>query len=222
MAPRGAGHNSLGGADMKSIKNIWRKLAGKGYYIALVLCAVAIGITGYLYYRSSKTPEPVLQNNPTDSTDVPVLSPDSPVDAPVTQTLQTARPLTGETITDHSVDRLCYNPTTRDWRTHAGIDIAAQEGTPVCAAADGVVYTTYRDDLLGTTVVIRHDGGYLTTYANLSAETAVTPGQTVTLGQTIGYVGSSAIVETALGDHLHFSVTCNDQWLDPTAFFQLG
>ena len=207
---------------MKSIKNIWRKLAGKGYYIALILCAAAIGITGYLYYRNTKTPEPALQDVPTQATDVPVLSPDSPSDITVQEPLRTGLPLSGETITAHSVDRLCYNPTTRDWRTHAGIDIAAEEGTAVQAAADGVVYTTYRDDLLGTTVVIRHDGGYLTTYANLSAETAVTPGQSVKLGQTIGHVGKSAIVETALGDHLHFSVTCNDQWMDPTAFFELG
>jgi len=207
---------------MKSIKNIWRKLAGKGYYIALALCAVAIGVTGYLYYRSSDTPDPALQNPPTEATDLPVLSPDSPADTVVPEPLQTCRPLSGETITHHSVDRLCYNPTTRDWRTHAGIDIAATEGTEVCAAADGVVYSIYRDDRLGTTVVLRHDGGYLTTYASLAAETAVTPGQSVKLGQTIGYVGSSAIVETALGDHLHFSVSCNDQWMDPTAFFQLG
>lgn len=205
---------------MKSMKNIWRKLAGKGYYIALCLCAVAIGLTGLLYYRSSTKPEDTLQNLPTDPTDVPVLSPDSTDDMP--EALRTGLPLSGETVTQHSVNRLCYNPTTRDWRTHAGIDIAAAEGSPVCAAADGVVYSTYRDDRLGTTVVIRHDGGYLTTYSSLSDQTTVTPGQTVKLGQTIGYVGSSAIVETALGDHLHFSVTCNDQWMDPAAFFQLG
>ena len=207
---------------MKSIKNIWRKLAGKGYYIALVLCAVAIGITGYMYYRSSKTPDIALQSDPTEATDVPVLSPESPADVPAEGPLKTGLPVSGETITGHSVDRLCYNPTTRDWRTHAGIDIAAAEGTAVCAAAEGVVYTTYKDDLLGTTVVIRHDGDYLTTYANLAADPQVTPGQKVELGQTIGYVGRSALVETALGDHLHFSVTCNDQWMDPTAFFELG
>ena len=37
----------------------------------------------------------------------------------------------------------------------------------------------------------------------------VTVGQTVTLGQTIGYVGTTALLETSLGDHVHFSVTCN-------------
>ena len=47
-------------------------------------------------------------------------------------------------------------------------------------------------------------------------------GDTVTLGQTIGYVGCSAMMETALGDHLHFAVSLNDDSLDPQDFFALG
>ena len=209
---------------MKSIKNIWRKLAGKGYYIALILCAIAIGITGYLYYRSASEPEPSLQASPTDTTDVPVLSPDTttPTTSAPQKPSKTGMPLSGQTLMEYTMDALSYDPTTRDWRTHAGIDIAAEAGTPVCAAADGVVYTTYDDDLLGTTVVIRHDGGYVTTYASLDKELAVSPGDTVALGQTVGYVGNSAMMETALGDHLHFCVTLNDAPLDPQTFFELG
>jgi murein DD-endopeptidase MepM/ murein hydrolase activator NlpD len=75
---------------------------------------------------------------------------------------------------------------------------------------------------MGMTVVIRHDGGYMTTYASLAEDLAVAPGDSVALGQTIGYVGCSAMVETALGDHLHFCVTLNDEPLDPQSFFELG
>ena len=132
---------------MKSIKNIWRKLSGKGYYIALILCAVAIGISGYLYYRSVSTPEPSLQALPTESTDVPVLSPDSDPDdeTVLQQPEQTALPLKGQTVMSHSVDRLSYDPTTRDWRTHAGIDIAAEAGAAVGAAAEPIslAYTVW-------------------------------------------------------------------------------
>jgi len=208
---------------MKSIKNIWRKIAGKGYYIALILCAAAIGITGYLYYRNVNQPEATLQASPTDSTDLPVLSPDptGPTTTPSKPT-ETGMPLTGQTLMAHSVDALCYDPTTRDWRTHAGIDIAAEAGAPVSAAAAGVVYTTYDDELLGTTVVIRHDGGYVTTYASLDSQLPVSAGDRVELGQTVGYVGNSAMMETALGDHLHFSVTYNDTPLDPQKFFELN
>lgn len=123
---------------------------------------------------------------------------------------------------DYAMDCLCYNPTTRDWRTHNGMDFAAEAGTPVKAAADGTVYTVYQDDTMGTTVVIRHEDGYVTTYSSLSADTTVTVGQTVTLGQTIGYVGTTALLETALGEHVHFSVACNGVVMDPEAFFDLN
>lgn len=206
---------------MKSIKNIWRKFSGKGYYIALGASAVAILIAGVLYYSNVGGQEPALKNLP--GTDLPVLSTDpadtdAPLDQPA-QPLKTAMPLTGQTVMVYSMDRLSYDPTTRDWRTHAGIDIAADADTPVTAAAAGTVYTTYDDELLGKTVVIRHQDGYVTTYASLADSVTVAPGDTVELGQTIGYVGCSAMLETALGDHLHFSVTCNDEPVDPANFF---
>ena len=118
----------------------------------------------------------------------------------------------------YAMDCLCYNATTRDWRIHDGIDIAAETGTPVCAAAAGEVYTVYQDDLMGTTVVLRHEGDYVTTYSSLEENLEVEAGDTVRLGQTLGYVGSSAAVETAIGDHVHFSVRHKDQPMDPAEF----
>ena len=73
-------------------------------------------------------------------------------------------------------------------------------------------------DSLGTTVVIRHSGGYVTTYSSLSEETAVAAGDTVSCGDTIGTVGKTALTEKALEPHVHFSVTCNDKGLDPAEF----
>jgi murein DD-endopeptidase MepM/ murein hydrolase activator NlpD len=128
----------------------------------------------------------------------------------------------GAEIFGYSMEALSYNQTTRDWRTHNGVDIAAQEGTQVVAAADGEVYTTYEDDAMGCTVVIRHEGGYTTKYASLSKELLVQPGDLVTMGQPIGTVGSTALVETVLGPHVHFSVTCQDTPMDPAEFLALG
>ena len=137
---------------------------------------------------------------------------------PVTRPYPIGRPVSGETVTDHAMDCLSYNETTRDWRTHNGIDIAAEAGTQVCAAAAGTVYTVYTDDTMGTTVVIRHDGGYVTQYASLGEDVSVAPGDTVEMGDAIGVVANSALVESALGDHLHFSVTHNDEPMDPMDF----
>jgi murein DD-endopeptidase MepM/ murein hydrolase activator NlpD len=120
------------------------------------------------------------------------------------------------------MEALSYNQTTRDWRTHDGVDIAAETGTNVTAAADGQVYTVYDDDAMGTTVVIRHEGGYTTRYASLSPELQVKVGDTVTLGQVIGTVGETAMVESVLGPHVHFSVTYQDLPMDPAEFLALS
>ena len=143
----------------------------------------------------------------------------APVERPA---LKTARPVPGDAIGAYAMDCLSYNETTRDWRVHNGVDYAAEAGTPVCAAADGTVYTTYEDDTLGYTVVIRHDGGYTTRYSSLDEELCVAPGDEVTLGQTIGYAGDTALVESVMGSHVHFSVSCQDQPMDPVEFFSLG
>ena len=136
--------------------------------------------------------------------------------------LKTALPVPGDTIGGYAMDCLSYNETTRDWRVHNGVDLAAEAGAPVGAAADGTVYTTYEDDTLGYTVVIRHDGGYTTRYSSLDENLCVSPGDVVTLGQTIGYAGDSALVESVMGAHVHFSVSYQDQDMDPAEFFAMG
>ena len=210
-------------------------ISGKGYYIALILCAVAIGITGYLYYRNADEDPRQLQNPSVaaDATvpggdDVQVVATPGNDSGDVTGTTQpagsgnkpakTAKPVSGETVADYSMDALCYNQTTRDWRVHDGMDIAAEAGTAVSAAADGTVYTVYEDETMGMTVVISHAGGYTTKYASLADEVPVAAGDTVTAGQTIGYVGSTALLESAVGDHVHFSVSCGGELVDPTDF----
>ena len=211
---------------------------GKGYYIALALCAVAIVVSGYLYYSHANHEDTQL-NNPNATVDQTV--PNAEKDLPVVATqpqesgtqptettvpipsvtrkpLQTAAPVEGEIVVVYAMDSLGYNPTTRDWRTHNGVDIAAEEGSKVCAAAEGTVYTVYEDDTMGMTVVIRHQDGYITKYASLASEVMVKAGDAVAMGQQIGYVGNTALLESAIGDHLHFSVTRDDEPVDPAEF----
>lgn len=212
-----------------SNQNNSRFFGGKGYYIALILCACAIGISGYVYSTRNTADEPVSDTPVLASEEMPVSvqkpaetgKPTLPQETtqPAPQKLATCRPLEGEILSEYAAECLSYNETTRDWRTHTGIDIGAEAGTPVAAAADGEVYTVYDDDQMGTTVVIRHEGGYTTKYASLAAETKVVPGETVKMGQTIGSVGTTALMETSLGDHVHFSVTKDDAVIDPEEFF---
>lgn len=217
-----------------SDKNTSRHFGGKGYYIALVLCALAIGISGYVYYHNADEVDS-LQN-----VDTPVIStdgakankqtqPSGASDAAkatqpqATQTTKpavtkTCAPVEGEILAEYAMECLGYNETTRDWRVHNGVDIAAESGTKVCAAADGKVYTVYDDDQMGTTVVIRHDNGYTTKYASLAEEVSVAAGDAVKMGDAIGCVGTTALMEHTLGDHVHFSVTQNDEPMDPMEF----
>ena len=213
-------------------------MSGKGYYIALILCAAAIGISGYLYYRNanqeeSMSKDPSSYQNPqegtvpavatrpgTDATEPSTTNPTKPTEKP--EPLKTGAPVSGETITDYAMDCLVYNDTTRDWRVHNGVDIAAEEGTPVLAAAAGSVYTVYEDETMGMTVVIRHQDGYTTKYASLDKEVKVQPGDEVELGQEIGCVGKSAMLESSLGHHVHFSVSLDGASIDPQEFLDLG
>lgn len=215
-------------------------LFGKGYYMTLILCAVAIAAAGFLYYRNVNEDQVSVGDDAaavaagaenqedaaaaasqtgTAETAVPTEGTTAPTEK---KTLKTGAPVSGQTVAGYAMETLSYNETTRDWRTHAGMDIAAEEGTPVLAAADGEVYTVYADDTMGTTVVIRHEDGYTTQYSSLAEEVSVEPGDSVTLGQQIGTVGSTALLESALGDHVHFCVLYQDEAMDPAEFLAMG
>ena len=127
-------------------------------------------------------------------------------------------PLVGETVAAFSMDELIYSETLGDWRTHDGVDIAAPLGTQVCAASYGTVTDVRNDDLMGATVVIAHDDGCDTIYANLQDMPTVGVGDEVTAGQIIGSVGSTALGESALPAHLHFAVTRDGEFIDPLEY----
>ena len=132
--------------------------------------------------------------------------------------LQIVPPLEGEVLTAFSVDELLYNATLQDWRTHDGVDIAAAAGDAVLAACAGTVLAVEEDELMGTTVVLGHDGGYQTTYSNLQPLAAVDVGEGVFAGQLIGAVGTTAAAESAQAPHLHFSVSKDGESVDPGEF----
>lgn len=202
--------------------------SAKGYYIALALCAAAIGVSGYLYYanandKEADVPAAVTQEGqqaakPQTEGTQPTVTPTQPATSLPQGPLKTASPVDGELVAEYSMECLSYNETTRDWRVHAGMDLAAAPGTEVKAAADGEVYTVYEDEEMGKTVVIRHTGGYTTHYASLADEVSVSAGDRVQLGDVIGTVGRTALMESALPDHVCFSVTCNGETVDPAEF----
>jgi murein DD-endopeptidase MepM/ murein hydrolase activator NlpD len=99
-------------------------------------------------------------------------------------------------------------------RMHEGIDISAGSGAPVAAAASGTVISVGYMGGYGNLVVIDHGGGLATAYAHLSGY-AVGPGQSVSQGQVVGYVGCTG---HCYGPHLHFEVRVSGAAVDPLGY----
>jgi len=100
---------------------------------------------------------------------------------------------------------------------HSGIDIEAPYGTPVRAAADGEATGAQMGAGYGRQVVLDHGHDLLTVYGHLSA-IAVVPGQHVTRGQVIGYVGQSG---RATGPHLHYEVRVHNVPVNPHKYLHV-
>ena len=133
-----------------------------------------------------------------------------------TGTLQWPLPVAG-TITSQFGHRV--DPITGEVSSHTGTDIACAEGTPILAAADGIVTVANGLDSWGGSygyyIQIDHGGGLETLYAHCSS-ICVATGQQVQAGQVIGYVGHTG---RATGSHLHLEALINKTRVDAMNFF---
>ena len=145
-----------------------------------------------------------------------VMSPDST--RTPTGTLQWPLPVAG-TITSQFGHRV--DPITGEVSSHTGTDIACAEGTPILAAADGIVTVANGLDSWGGSygyyIQIDHGGGLETLYAHCSS-ICVTTGQQVQAGEVIGYVGHTG---RATGNHLHLEVRVDGNRADAMQYFTL-
>jgi len=108
------------------------------------------------------------------------------------------------------------DPIYKDRRLHAGLDFTAPIGTPIYAAADGVIKDAgFNTGGYGNRVVINHGFGYETLYAHM-VRIKARVGTRVKRGEVIGYVGTSG---KSTGPHLHYEVHKNGTQLDPIYFF---
>lgn len=230
-------------------ENNKKRFAGKGYYIALIACIAAVGISGYVFVKTARdsavetsaavTISPAVSQTAKDDgtkDDKKTAEQAAAASASPSAEAQTDRmedayeetmaeadltvkwPLQGDVLATFSQDTLTYSETMADWRTHEGLDIAAETGDLVSATQAGTVTAVYEDDFLGTVVVVSHSGDLATLYANLAQTPAVAVGDTVTAGQTLGQVDDTALLETAEPAHLHFEVFQNGSAMDPMEY----
>lgn len=217
-----------------------RGWAGKGFYIVLILCAAAIGVSSYVIFNGDdeEIPEPVsaeirlpaaesAETEANKATESAVVLPKTPVSAEK-QTEETTevsaepvwlRPVEGAVSRSFSGDTLVYSSTLGDWRTHNGTDFAVPVGTEVKAIGKGVVTEVGDKGVLGMSVVVEHAGGYQAVYANLDEEVPIKVGDEVNGGDVIGKVGKTMLTEVGEQEHLHLEVMKSGRYIDPLTLF---
>lgn len=229
---------------IKKNNSFYRKkslFASKGFYIALSLCIVAVGVTVFSIIGSQgvKNSEPstvvTTQENDhqahakvtgvedkrettteptTQTTTVPTTQPD-PFSENIPYKSEYLLPLSTSISKDYSDGDIVYSKTTNDWRTHGGIDFSGALGSQIKAINSGAVLKVYDDSLWGKCVEINHGNGLVAKYCGF-ASVDVKPGQTVSKGAVLGKLGEIPIEKDEV-PHLHFETTIDGKTVDPLA-----
>ncbi len=100
---------------------------------------------------------------------------------------------------------------------NSGMDFKADSIFDVISVLKGTILDVRDDELMGKTVEVKHDNGYISTYQSLS-EIAVQKGDTVEQGQVIGKSGENTI-DQEMGNHLHFELYKDGAIVDPAKYF---
>ena len=140
---------------------------------------------------------------------------EEPVQEEAADTAAYVWPVEGTVDRPFSLEAFAYDPTMGDWRTHDGLDIAAETGAAVSACAAGTVESVEDDNMLGMTVTVDHGMGLKSVYANLDEAVDVDAGDPVEPGTVLGTVGTTAVAENAEPSHLHFAMKEYGAAVDP-------
>lgn len=143
-------------------------------------------------------------------------APAAPAEPPAPPAPQYVSPHGGSVLQAFSGDELVYNETMRDWRTHNGLDIAADEGDRIKAPLAGEVTRAETDAQWGGVVEIT-EGPFTVRVCGL-AKPAVKKGQRVAAGDTLGKLGELP-AESALNSHVHVEWLEDGKYTDPARFF---
>ncbi len=255
-------------------QSLWSRvgsfMTGRGFYMVLVLCLVAIGLSCWYLWNAFQTASDLeaaatnasaevtlaaegeesdssgdasdhSQEDAGDASDAsdtednadevigtPVTEEEEPAIAEAelqsetelttTEAAQWVSPVEGEIVAAFSAEELTYNEAMGDWRTHAGVDFSAEIGDEVIAACSGTVTRVEEDYLLGWTVTVDCGDGLTTIYGNLAEDCAVSVGDEIAAGDSIGTVGDSAAGESSGAAWLHFAVQQDGEAVDPTDY----
>ena len=115
-----------------------------------------------------------------------------------------------------------HNTTLNNYYVHKGVDFMAEVGAEVFAVEDGVVESIYKDDLLlGTEIVVSHEGGLKSVYRFVTEAEGLKVGDSVKKGDVIATVAEPTGNDYKDGAHLHFEITKQGTNVDPTEYLTL-
>ena len=172
--------------------------------------------------KTPVTESPTTDKNPPESQKVDETEKKPEDDTPTVSVVPTlSLPVSGAVYKYHDPKVQVFSDTMNDYRVHLGVDIATAADATVSAAAAGTVSKVWKDPMMGYCIAIEHDGDAVTVYKNLAANLPenIIEGASVSAGQTIAYVGESAMVEVADEPHLHFEMTVAGLQVDPLEHF---
>lgn len=208
---------------------------GRGFYIALAICLVAVcGVAVATFVGKMPTDAPskgttgttvttavqqvvIPATNVKDERTTTTAAPTTRTTTiKVTTTTKTADlfvfPVSNRVLQPFS-DTPVYSETLGSWSTHNGVDFAAENGQAVKAPADGTVKRIYEDGLWGGVIEIEHGGKVVSRCCGVTAQ-GIKEGDSVKAGQAIGAVTS--IPAEIVGDaHIHVEILANDKYVDP-------
>ena len=126
-------------------------------------------------------------------------------------------PVSGKEFGEYKGDKLTFSSLFDDWRIYNGVDIYAEENTPVLAVEDGTVAKITNDKFRGISIIVNHQNGYSSVYSNLSTDTIVKEGEEVTREQIISGVGENKYYKDKNGCFLHFELKKDGKDINPSS-----
>ncbi|MBO5797456.1 MAG: M23 family metallopeptidase [Clostridia bacterium] len=219
-------------------KDVKQLIKDKGFYVALAVCLVAVGVVAVISLSRMLPPAEEGETTPTTTgtptttaqgvqnpvtnipdlrttTAAPTTRPTAaPTDTPKPQDLYVL-PLTNEVSKAFSPNEPLYSETMKDWRTHSGVDFTGEKGQTVKAAAAGKITAIKTDVMWGGLIEIDHGFGIVTRYCGVSARD-IAVGDVVEVGEPIGVL-TTVPCEAEEGEHLHFEVLSSGKPLDAVA-----
>lgn len=204
----------------KKFKFSEQSTKAKILYLAVIAILTVTAIVIAIASAANKADSPIVGDNPpvTDGTGNEGGDSGTGEEEKKPEATLFAYPIEGEVAKGHSTDVPVFSATLGDFRVHTGVDIGAEEGMSVMAAADGTVSKVFYDPFLGQTVELTHEGGVTSRYSNLEKEVSVKVGDSVKRGDVIGTVGDTSLSELADEVHLHFEITVNGIGVDPVTY----